>query len=148
MMGKTRKRRRIEEQNSKGRKWEQVVYIAGPITGTDDAAKRFYEAKEQLKTMGFVNIINPEKLSKVLYKDATHRDYMDICRTLVEKADYVCMLKGWEYSKGARMEYRLACLNEIPILYENDNGIIKMRYAREGRAEESAERTKQNESNA
>lgn len=78
------------------------IYISGPISGNPDFAEQFAKAAETIKARGY-EYINPAELGKVL-PDAAWRDYIDICRQLVPKADAITFLKGWKGSNGARIE--------------------------------------------
>lgn len=85
-----------------------VVMISGAITGTTDAEERFNNAVTRLKEMGYEKIINPQPLCKVLDYEAEHHEYMALSLKLLDMADMVYFLDGWEKSKGARAEYGVA----------------------------------------
>lgn len=91
----------------------KVIYIAGPITGREDYIERFCEAQLHLERQGFV-VLNPADLPQ----DMSPEKYMPICLAMLEQADAVYMLKGWETSKGASVEYLLAQYQGKQILYE------------------------------
>lgn len=93
------------------------IYISGPITGTDNAFKRFIEAEAILEERGF-QTINPERLSSVVPDDATHDDFMKICYSLLDLADAIYMLDGWKDSKGATMEMQYAIEHKIAIVFQ------------------------------
>jgi hypothetical protein len=61
-------------------------------------------------------IINPTML--VLPESCTHDDYMNIDLMLLDLADAIYMLKGWEKSKGACIEYGYARAKNKMILME------------------------------
>lgn len=93
------------------------IYISGPISGTDDATERFDEAEMYLrKLFPYCDIINPERLSVVMPDNATHGEYMKICFDLLEMANAIYMLNGWEKSSGACQEYGFAWAKDITIL--------------------------------
>lgn len=92
------------------------VYISGPITGTADHLQKFAEAERSLKDRGF-QVINPEHLGSVM-PEATHEEYMRICYPLMDLADAVYMLEGWENSKGAKMEMQYAIDHRIAITFQ------------------------------
>ena len=85
-----------------------VYYIAGPMTGTDDMGReRFAAAERKLRRFSGVVVLNPAALPLGMPEER----YMPICLAMVQQADVVIMLDGWENSFGARLErqYALAC---------------------------------------
>lgn len=84
------------------------VYVSGPITGQlDNNRKAFNDTARALKAMGY-KAINPIALDKLTRKKMEWSDYLrrDIPHLL--KCDGVVFLKGWETSRGARLEWRIA----------------------------------------
>lgn len=85
-----------------------TVYISGPITGTDDYIERFAAAEEWIGANGYT-AINPAKESA--HKDpqtTTWEEYMGDALKLLSTANAIYMLKGWNQSKGAGIEYWVA----------------------------------------
>ena len=79
-------------------------YIAGPITKRLNTYQyAFADAEMVLNYLGY-KVLNPAWLPKGL-KD---EDYQRIDDAMLQSADVVVLLKGWERSKGARREARLA----------------------------------------
>ena len=53
-------------------------------------------------------------------EDTTWDEYMKVSLTLLQMADAIYMLDGWEDSKGARQEYDMAVNPlHLKIMYEN-----------------------------
>ena len=83
------------------------VYISGPITGLpyEEVEKAFNEAETRLKEQGY-EVVNP--LNNGLPTNATWNEHMRADLKLLLDCDAIYMLNGWEYSKGASLEYDLA----------------------------------------
>ena len=88
-----------------------IVYIAGRITGQFDYYKRFRKAERSLKAMGHITI-NPAKLPGGL------KDYMPICKSMIDQADAVFFMHDWKQSVGAREEYEYATLSNKAVIFE------------------------------
>lgn len=80
------------------------IYIAGPITGHLDYRKKFKKAENELIKKGHT-ILNPAYLPDGL------KDYMKICKAMIDQSDAIYMLKGHEDSVGAteELEYAKEC---------------------------------------
>ena len=75
------------------------LYIAGKITGDPDYKAKFAEAEQAFQKMGFI-VLNPA----VLPNDIQPADYMRICFAMIDSADTVVFLPGYETSPGAQVE--------------------------------------------
>lgn len=84
-----------------------LVYISGPITGTTDYIKRFWDAERKLRDAGHT-VINMAKVSEALPAGLPHDTYMAAGMALLSKCEAICMLPGWVSSEGAGMEYDYA----------------------------------------
>ncbi|MGI6168307.1 MAG: DUF4406 domain-containing protein [Christensenellales bacterium] len=90
------------------------IYISGKITGTGDTYKlKFSEAENRLKTQGYT-VLNPSTLPKGLLNEA----YMPMCLSMLNQADEILMLDGWENSKGAMIELLFAEYQNKKVTYE------------------------------
>lgn len=82
------------------------VYIAGPVTGTDDYEERFAKAEKEYTDTGW-DVVNPVKIIKLL-PEMSHDECMAVCRTLLSLCDAAHFLINFEWSQGALEEYKLA----------------------------------------
>lgn len=93
------------------------IYISGAITGTDDYMERFAEAESDLIKAGY-EVVNPAKLDLIMPKNATHKEYMELCIPLLKMCDCIYMLRGWRGSKGANIELCKAKELKLHIFYQ------------------------------
>lgn len=88
------------------------VYISGPISGNEEYRDQFRRAAEVLDNRG-ISYINPAEIITVM-PAGNWGEYMRIAATLVEMADAITFLDGWELSTGARMERAWAQMRRLP----------------------------------
>ena len=81
----------------------KVLYIAGPIAGVKNYRERFGAAEAFMKARGWI-ALNPATLPAGMPLDR----YMPICLAMVQAAEAVLLLDGWEDSPGATIERRFA----------------------------------------
>lgn len=93
------------------------VYISGAITGTNDFMERFQKAEDELKKMGH-KVYNPAHANSYMPEGTTHEQYMAVSFLLLGMADAIYLLKGWEKSRGANMEYGYAIAKNKKIIME------------------------------
>ena len=75
-----------------------IVYIAGKISGNPEYKKQFAAAAARLRQQG-LEVINPAVLPQMEY----HR-YPPINLAMIDAADGLLLLPGWEHSTGAAWE--------------------------------------------
>lgn len=89
------------------------IYISGPMTGLPDFNRsRFDEVARELRFRGYV-VLNPAE--NPLPRCGTWQGWMRMALRQLCKADCVVMLEGWQSSRGALMEKRLADDLGIPV---------------------------------
>ena len=91
------------------------IYIAGKITGSENYKEIFRDAEIDLSERGFIPM-NPAKLNSGF----EHAEYMHICYAMIDICDRVYLLKDWQESKGAVMEYKYAMKNHKDIIREEE----------------------------
>ena len=85
---------------------QKIVYLSGRITGNDNYLNEFACAERFLKQMGFV-VLNPAEILKEL-GELNYVQCMQICYRLLDIADIIFMVSGWQKSKGANAELSYA----------------------------------------
>lgn len=94
------------------------IYISGPITGKPNKNKEaFYEASERLKELHH-EPLNPFDLDYEGFNPT--EDWVTFLKrdlkALID-CDAICLLSGWEESKGACLEVEVAKQLSLPIYY-------------------------------
>lgn len=88
-----------------------------PMTGLPEFNRpEFNAAAKEITASGHVPL-NPA----ILPDGLSQPDYMCICMAMLQRADAIYMLDGWQSSAGARAEYALAEKLEIEILFQDMN---------------------------
>ena len=104
------------------------IYIAGKITGDPDYKAKFEAAAEAYKKKGYI-VLNPA----VLPSGMQSADYMRICFAMIDTADVVAFLPGYETSPGAQLELQYCLYTDKsvrlpeckhPVLIREGNGSI------------------------
>lgn len=89
------------------------VYLSGPMSGLPEFNyPAFKAAALQLERFGF-EVVNPAENG--LPKEAAWEQHMRLDIQLMLDCDGLVMLSGWENSKGARIERRLAMELGLPV---------------------------------
>lgn len=78
---------------------ETKIYIAGKITGDPDYKAKFEAAAEAYKKKGYT-VLCPSWMPAGMQP----ADYMHICFAMIDTADVVAFLPGYETCPGAQLE--------------------------------------------
>ncbi len=102
----------------------KTIYIAGPMAGfPDNNAKAFYAACDKLRADGWMPI-NPVAFDGVFGRDPQGALLGAVCeaeRAAIPFFDAIYLLKGWEKSKGAKAELRVALEHDLIVLVEGES---------------------------
>lgn len=94
-------------------------YIAGPITGIPEAVFKanFAHAKHQVENIGYTPV-SPIELNHV--HDNTWEAFMKVDLRAMLTCHAIYMLEGWENSKGATIEWQLAGVLGMEVIYQTN----------------------------
>lgn len=97
-------------------KYTKRVYLSGPISDVDPARVKamFSRASELLDASGALEIITP--LNNGLPPTASWEQHMEVDLALLKACDNICLLPGWEMSRGCRREVCFALNQGINIV--------------------------------
>jgi hypothetical protein len=95
---------------------KKKIYISGQISGIEEQAPKLFQEAETLLANSGYEVINPMKLPHD--HDKSWESYMREDIKALMDCDEIYMLKGWSSSKGARVEFALACSLGVKVKYQ------------------------------
>lgn len=106
-------------------KYKGRVYLSGPISGMDPERVKsaFMRACRLLESMSDVEIVTP--LKNGLPPTASWEQHMDVDLALLKACDNICLLPGWETSRGCRKEVHYAIEQGINIVVMPPNFMVE-----------------------
>lgn len=100
----------------------KTIYIAGPMAGLIGLNfSAFFNAETKLMKAGW-RVVNPARFDAVfnVYGEGVDGKILDaVCeaeRAAIPHLDAIYLLKGWEKSKGARLELKVALEHNLEII--------------------------------
>lgn len=103
---------------------KKKVYISGAIAHYDleERMAAFNHAARYLSIKGY-EPINP--FENGISQEAHWKEHMRVDIGLLLTCDYIYMLRGWELSKGAKLELDVASSCGIQVLFEGQENLIR-----------------------
>lgn len=92
------------------------VYLSGAITNNKQYKRQFKKAERKVKKQGY-KVFNPCAIPNIF----SYSEFMKIDIAALECCNKIYMLKGWEKSRGAKMELQRAKELNLIIEYESYN---------------------------
>ena len=93
------------------------IYISGSISNNPNYKEDFERAEDYLqREYPNAEIINPALVNSHLPKSTTHEEYMRMSFCMLDMADAIFMIDGWQKSCGASQEYDYALAKDKIIL--------------------------------
>ena len=96
---------------------QKIVYLSGKITDNENYKKDFACAENFLLQMGYI-VLNPTQLEDIT-EGLSQQKLMKIFYQLVDIADIIFMVSGWQKSKGANAELSYAKSLGKKVMYQD-----------------------------
>lgn len=90
------------------------IYISGQISGKEDYKQVFESVEKELSGQGF-DVVNPCKLPHD--HDKSYESYMKEDIRAMLDCDVIYLIRGWQESPGATLEYEVASKCGLHIMY-------------------------------
>ena len=95
----------------------KIVYLSGKITDNENYKKEFACAELFLRQMQYI-VINHAEILKDL-GELSYEQCMQICYRLIDIADIIFMVSGWQKSNGANAELSYAKSLGKKVMYQD-----------------------------
>ncbi|ACV57540.1 DUF4406 domain-containing protein [Alicyclobacillus acidocaldarius] len=115
---------RVALKNLETLKRDGRWYLAGPMSGYPDFNRpAFHEAAARLRAQGLI-VVNPAEIRGD--EDCEWDDWMRAALHCLLGCHAVVFLPGWEFSRGAQLEYMVATGLEMPVFEYRDGEITPL----------------------
>ena len=101
------------------------IYLSGAITGVPNYVAIFEEKEAELQLAGWEEVINPVKIGEVIVEAfrvagidvIPYSAFMREDLKAILRCSHICMLENWTKSKGAIIEYIVAKVCGLIVIY-------------------------------
>ena len=101
----------------------KTIYIAGPMAGLPgNNFRAFEDAEKRLASDGW-KPINPARFDRVFGDSPSGRLLDAVCeseRAAIPHLDAIYLMRGWERSKGAKLELATALQHGLEVIVESE----------------------------
>lgn len=94
------------------------IYIAGPVTGIEDRNQEAFDKAECVLLSFDYEVVNP---LTIVPPEASYQEAMKTCIQALMTCDGIYLLRNWPFSVGARIEFDVACILGMGIIFEGEN---------------------------
>lgn len=84
-----------------------LIYICGPVSGTDDYVARFARVEKNLRASFDGDVVNPVRLTIKEFEQPEKFPWhylMHTCLTWLTECTHIYLMHDWQDSYGARIE--------------------------------------------
>ena len=105
-----------------------LVYVAGPVSDLLRCNRKINIARAEFVGLaichvGFTPVI-PHKLFEGWEAyNYTNEEFYEMDLHILSRCQAICMVVGWQRSRGAKLEFAFAEENQIPVIYEAEVSI-------------------------
>lgn len=82
--------------------------------------ERFAKVQKELESQGYA-VYNPAHANSFMPNGTTYEEYMKVSFLLLDMADSIYLLNGWEKSCGANREYGYALAKGKTVIFETES---------------------------
>lgn len=94
---------------------KKKIYISGSISQNENYEQQFTDKEKELLDEGYI-VLSPLFIQAQL----EWKEYMRIDLVMIDVCDVIYMMKGWETSRGAKIEECYAKMRGKEIIYEEE----------------------------
>lgn len=95
---------------------KKIVYIAGPMSNLPNYNRDNFNRAEAVAMMVGYKVVNPA----ILPHDWPPKSYLPVCIAMLDIADTIWMLEGWEGHSGAETELAYAKAQGKTVVYSEE----------------------------